>query len=98
MLEWLYKKNDYSHRNICFEAIQNGVKSNSAPGLNRGQSSNLWNWEVQNKWRMSMEEHVFAIKMFREGQNSIQDEKRPGKPTIASSLFICLFCQTEETQ
>ena len=28
-------------RNICFEAIQNGGKSNSTPGLNRSLSSNL---------------------------------------------------------
>ena len=29
-------------KKICFEAIQNGRKSNSAPDFRRGLSSNVW--------------------------------------------------------
>ena len=78
------------------EAIQNGSKSNSGPGLNRGLS-NFWWLRSANYVKftedcvMCTKKHISVKKkkkkkVYKWAQNSIQDEDRPSRPTMTSTL------------
>ena len=75
-LELVYNIKYYNlTKNICFEAIQNGSKSNNAPGLNRGLSSKFWwlrranNVKFADECVKCMENHVLVKKRFINGWN-----------------------------
>ncbi len=70
-----YSKNYFNLIKIFFEVIQNNSKSNNAPGLNRGLSSNYWWLRIANhmkfteEWIICTEKHVLVKKIFTNEQN-----------------------------
>ena len=51
----------YSCKNICFEVIQNGSKSDSPPFLNRILSSNFWWLRSANHMKFSEESLIWDV-------------------------------------
>ena len=72
---WFVEKIVLSHKNTCFEAIQNCGKASSAPGLNRGLPSNFCWLKSANHVKfieeclMGVEKHVLVKKIFTDGLN-----------------------------
>ena len=81
----IYKTKSLGH---YITAIQNGGKSNCAPGLNRGLPSNLWWLRCANQMKfteeyvMCMEIHVLVKKTFTNGLNMGLPLQARGEKTV----------------